>query len=204
MDYRRLTDADLVDFAKNVEQQLIGHNVDGIDNALADSLAATLTTLNPPFETVIESSVTQTASKQSVIADKQGMRDELMAKLATVRNYLVAAESPKKAYEVCGFTFPRTRSTVIAYDPSDLAGEGRSNGVNYLKWNGNNKTGSVVYEIWRRYGDGLPFQLHGTTKKQTYQDYPVQPGGEYTYKVRAVAATNTSNFSNTALIYGAL
>lgn len=204
MDFRRLSDADLVDAAKNVEQQLIAHNVDGIDNTLADALAATLTALNPPFETVIENSVVQTAEKQSVIADKQTMRDELLAKLATVRNYLVAAESPKKAYEVCGFTFPKVRSTVVANDPSDLAGEGRSNGVNYLKWNGNNRTGTVVYEIWRRYGDGLPFVLHGTTRKQVYQDSPVQPGGEYTYKVRAVAATNTSNFSNTALIYGSL
>ncbi len=106
MDYRRLTDADLVDFAKNVEQQLTGHNVDGIDNTLADALAATLTTLNPPFEIVIENSVAQTAEKQSVIADKQTMREELLAKLATVRNYLHAANRRRRLMRSAGLPFP--------------------------------------------------------------------------------------------------
>jgi fibronectin type 3 domain-containing protein len=204
MDYRRLSDADLVDFSKNVEQQLTDHNVDGIDNTLADTLAATLTGLNAPFETSIEQSVQQTAEKQSVVAGKQATRDDLLAKLATVRNYLVAAESPKKAYEVCGFNFPKDRSAVVAADPTDLAASGTSNGVNRLVWNGNNKTGSVIYEIWRLQGDTEPFRLLGTTRKQVYIDTPVTPGSYYNYKVRAVAARSVSNFSNVAVVYGAI
>ena len=204
MDYRKLTDADLVDFSKNVALQLTGHEVVGLDNLLQDDLALLFTPLNGSFETSIESGVTKTAQKQSAIAEKDGMRELVIERLATVRNHLVAAETPKESYEICGFTFPKVPSTIVANDPTELSGEGTSNGVNYLRWSGNNKPGSVVYEIWRRYGDGLPFVLHATTKKQSYNDTPVQPGGEYTYKVRAAAATNVSNYSNTALIYGIL
>lgn len=204
MDYRRLTDAELVDFSKNVQTQLAAHTVDGLDNTLADQLAATFTPLNASFETVIESGVTQTAVKQSVIADKQSMRDDIILRLATVRNYLVAADTPKKSFEICGFDFRKEPSTVIAADPSELSGEGRSNGVNYLSWNGNNKTGTVVYEVWRRHGDTAGWGIIGNTRRQNYIDTPVTPGQYYEYKVRAVAASNASNFSNSAVIYGSI
>ena len=53
MDYRRLTDADLVDFSKNVALQLTGHEVVGLDNLLQDDLALLFTPLNPSFETAV-------------------------------------------------------------------------------------------------------------------------------------------------------
>jgi hypothetical protein len=203
MDYRKLTDADLVDFSKNVALQLTGHEVVGLDNLLQDDLALLFTPLNASFETSIESGVTKTAQKESAIAEKQSMRDLIIERLAMVRNYLVAAETPKSAYEICGFTFPKTPGAVVANDPTELSGEGTSNGVNSLRWKGNNKPGNVVYEIWRLHGDTAPWTLHATTKKQFHQDTPVTPGQVYNYKVRAVAATNVSNYSNVAVIYGA-
>ena len=42
MDYRKLTDADLSDFAKNIAEQLRAHAVASLDNELQDTLAATL------------------------------------------------------------------------------------------------------------------------------------------------------------------
>jgi hypothetical protein len=203
MDYRRLTDADLVDFSKNVALQLSGHEVTGLENLLQDTLAATLTPLNTTFETTIESSVTQIAVKESTVASKLDLRDNIIERLAVVRNYLVAAETPKSSYEICGFTFPRSRSSVVAADPTDLSAQGFER-VNSLVWSGNNKPGSVVYEIWRLHGDTAVWTLHATTKKQSFTDAPVTPGQVYNYKVRAVAATNASNFSNVAVVYGSI
>lgn len=131
------------------------------------------------------------------------MRDDLIVRLAKVRNYLVAAECPKTAYKACGFTFPKTGAKVIAYDPTKLTATGASNGVNQIRFSGNNRTGSVIYEIWRRQGDEGGWGIIITTKRQIATDSPVTPGQYYEYKVRAVASTNVSNFSNSAVVYGA-
>ena len=124
MDYRRLTDADLVDFGNTVALQLTGHKVVGLDNLLQDDLALLFTPLNPSFETAVQSGVTKTAQKQSAIAEKDRMRQLIIERLAMVRNYLVAAETPKESYEICGFTFPKTPASVVANDPTELSGEG--------------------------------------------------------------------------------
>lgn len=202
MDYRKLSDADLVDFSKNVATQLLAHTVEGIDNALADDLAATLTPLNTSYETKIESGVQSRGMKQSTTAEKASLREEVLGRLAKVRNYLVAAESPKKAYEQCGFTYQSDRTIVIAADPTDLVAVGTSNGVNQIRFNGNNKPSTVTYEIWRMHGDTAPWGIIATTRRQAYTDTPVTPGQYYAYKVRSVAATNQSNYSNVAVVYG--
>jgi hypothetical protein len=59
------------------------------------------------------------------------------------------------------------------------------------------------YEIWRRHGDEGPWGIIATTRKQAFADTPVTPGQYYEYKVRAVAAKSTSNYSNSAVVYGA-
>lgn len=206
MEYRKLSDADLVGFAKNVEDQLTAHAVDGLTGPEADALAAELTALNTPYGVAVDASIGKTAEKESATAAKRALRDEVIFKLSSVRNHLLAAESPKKAYDICGFNFPQPPSTIIANDPTELSGQGFSNGVNRLVWKGNNKPGNVVYEVWRRYSDSdtIPYVIIGTTRRQVFVDTPVVPGEYYRYKVRAVAATNTSNFSNIAVVYGML
>ncbi|MEP6848972.1 MAG: hypothetical protein ABI999_08945, partial [Acidobacteriota bacterium] len=67
---------------------------------------------------------------------------------------------------------------------------------------GNNKSGSVVYQVWRRQGDTGAWGLLATTKKQTFTDAPVTPGQYYEYKARASAARSVSHFSNSAVVYG--
>lgn len=203
MDYRKLSDADLADFSKNVREQLVTDTT-GLDRDLAAELAATLTTLNTDFEAQVEEGVAKAALRASVIADKQSMREDLLARLSKVRNYLVAATLPKKSFEICGFTYPSGPSTVVPNDPTDLVATGSSNGVNRISFSGNNRTGSVTYEIWRLHGDTAPFTIIATTKRQSFVDTPVTPGQYYNYKVRAVAARSVSNFSNIAVVYGAI
>lgn len=204
MDFRRLNDAELVDFTKNLVDQLSAHEVTSLDNTLADALAAGIAPVNTAFESSIEESVQRIAVKESGIADKQTRRFDLETRIAAVRNYLSAVTGPKKDYEICGFDFPKSASPVVANDPTELSGAGTSNGVNRLSFKGNNKPSSVVYEIWRREGDEGPWGIIAATKKQVYTDTPVTPGQYYEYKVRAVASKSTSNFSNSAVVYGVL
>ncbi len=203
MNYRELNDADLVDFSKNVELRLAEHEVTSLPDDLADDLAATIAPLNVSLETVIESSVENTALKQSVNAVKLTQREEMIVRLSAIKNYLVAAESPKSDFEICGFSYRKNAAPIIAQDPTDLAASGTSNGVNRLRFRGNNPSGSVNYEVWRREGDTAPWAFLLFTGKQQFSDAPVVPGQYYEYKVRAVAKTNTSYWSNSAVVYGA-
>jgi hypothetical protein len=203
MNYRSLTDADLVDFAKNVESNLTNHKVTCLDNAVADDLAATLTPLNATFETKIEESAASEAATKAVNAEKREQRAQVEERLATVQSFLTANKGPEADYDRCGFNFSKGRSTVVANDPTELTAVGTSNGVNSLAFKGNNKSGSVVYEIWRRHGDEGPWGIIATTKKQVFADTPVTPGQYYEYKVRAVASKSQSNYSNSAVVYGA-
>lgn len=203
MDFRKLSDFALAEFSNNVQTRLSAHEVTCLDNALADDLAAALAPLNTAFETVVAASVAITAAKQSVNADKATQRSVLIDRLADVLTYLRATHGLPLDYEMCGFSYPKSPSTVIPADPTDLRAVGTSNGVNTLTFAGNNKNGFVVYQIWRRHGDTADWGIVDTTRKQTFVDTPVTPGEYYQYKVRAAAASNVSNFSNTAVVYGA-
>lgn len=203
MTYRDLSDADLVDFAKSLEKKLAAHEVTCLDNALADSLAAGLTPLNNAFETVIEKSVESTATTKAINADKRSQRDVIEDRISKVQSFIDSTDGTAKDYELCGFNAPKPRSSVVPNDPSNLTAVGTSNGVNTLTFEGNNKSGGVTYEIWRRKGDEGEWGIIGTTKKQAFEDKPVTPGQYYEYKIQAVAAKSKSNFSNSAVVYGA-
>jgi hypothetical protein len=203
MNFRKLTDSELVDFAKNVGQKLSDHKIECLDNAVADGLAAALAPINTSFEAKIEESAESEAATQAINAQKRSQRAQVEKKLGTIQDFLTANEGPEADYDQCGFNFPKAKSTVIANDPTGLTAVGTSNGVNTLAFKGNNKSGSVVYEIWRRQGDEGAWGIIAATKKQTYADTPVTPGQYYEYKVRAKAAKSVSNYSNSAVVYGA-
>lgn len=100
--------------------------------------------------------------------------------MSQVKNALLAGLATKDQYDLCGFDY-REFSTgpYQAQDPTELSAFGYSNGVNAMKFRGNNNLNSVVYEIWRRHGDTAAWALLATTKKQSFTDTPVTPGQYY-------------------------
>ena len=142
-------------------------------------------------------------TRKAAVRTKNASRDQLLSFLAQVKNALLAGLAPREQYDICGFGFRTTMvGPYIAQDPTDLSAFGYSNGVNTIKFKGNNGLNSVVYEIWRRQGDTGEWTLLATTKKQTFIDAPVKPGQYYEYKARAKAAKLISHFSNSAVVYG--
>lgn len=138
------------------------------------------------------------------MSTKNATREQLIAFMSQVKNALLAGLAPKDQYDLCGFDYREFASGPYQpADPTELSAFGYSNGVNEVKFRGNNKPGYVVYEIWRRHGDTAAWALHSTTSKQAFSDTPVTPGQYYEYKVRATAAKAVSNFSNSAVVYGA-
>ena len=202
MNFRRLSSADLADFAANVATCLAGAELTAIDPLLRAELLAALGTLPTQLEDKTLAAVIAEDERRAAVAERNATRAEIRSVLARVRDSLGAGVAPRSQFVLCGFDGGGPRARIyVAGDPSDLSAEGTSNGVNSIRFAGNNRTGQVVYEIWRREADG-PWAIHATTRRQSFDDAPVTPGMHYEYKVRAVAARSLSNFSNTAVVYG--
>jgi hypothetical protein len=204
MNFRILGDNDLSDFAANVYDQLRGAEITAIDPNVRNELVAAIGVLPGTLAMQTADAAVAEDSRKAAFSARNDTKFQLQALMSQVRDALKAGLAPKKQYDLCGFDYAKDRSIIIAQAPTNLVATGTSNGVNRLTFNGNNRTGTVVYEIWRLHGDTVPFSIIATTKKQLYTDTPVTPGEYYNYKVRAVAASNASEFSNVAVVYGSI
>lgn len=203
MNYRRLSDNDLADFAGNVLELLGTTKLSAIPTGTRTALESALGTLPADLDQQTQLAMATEGERKAAVSVKNTSRQQILELMSQVRNNLVAGLAPKEQFDFCGFDYrDSTASTYQAQDPTELSAFGYSNAVNVVRFSGNNKTGTVVYEVWRRHGDTVDWYLHATTKKQSFTDTPVTPGEYYQYKVRAVAARTVSNFSNSAVVYG--
>lgn len=204
MNIYRMPDGALAEMGKNIATKLAAHEVTCFDNALADDLSAAMTPVNTAYETVIEECVVVDTTKKATFQAKRDQRALEIERINTVLRYLKSVNAEKKYYDMLGLPYRKSASTVVPAAPTQLSASGTSNGINELVWSGNNTSGSVVYEMWRRHGDEGDWGFLNLTKKQRLTDTPVTPGQYYEYKVRAVASNGTvSPWSNSAVVYGA-
>lgn len=203
MNYRRLSDNDLADFSENVKTLLDGPDLSAIDATMRTSLVSAIDTKPAELDQQTLSALTVEGERKAAVSIKNTTREELIELMSQTRNALIAGKAPKEQFDLCNFDYrEKPVGAYVAQDPTELSAFGYSNGVNQIKFRGNNSPQSVVYEVWRRHGDTADWYLHGTVTKQSFTDTPVSPGQYYEYKVRAVAAKSTSNFSNSAVVYG--
>lgn len=204
MNFRRLSDNDLADFAANVADLLGGTKLDAIDAAVRTSLETAIGSLPADLDTQAQAAMASEGERKAAVSIKNNYREQIINLMAQVRNSLVAGLAPKEQFDFCGFDFREPSSgTYQAQDPTELSAFGYSNGVNIVQFRGNNRTGSVTYEIWRRHGESAAWAIYGNTRRQSFTDTNVSPGMYCEYRVRAVAANSVSNFSNSAVVYGA-
>ena len=84
--------------------------------------------------------------------------------------------------------------------PAGLTAKAEPQRIIRIAFEGNNETS---FEIWRRHGDTVDWYLHATTSDPSYEDTDVKPGQYYEYKIRAVLGDSASEFSPSAVAYGA-
>ena len=204
MKLRSLTKHDLASFAENLVTLLAGTELSAIDSHVRADLVAAFGTMPATLATQTDAATVAEDVKRSANSDRNDTTALVQDVSARVRDALTAARAPKGQFDLAGFDYPfTTANTYTAQTPTALSGFGTSNGVNTIAFTGNNKR-NVVYEIWRRQGDTAQFSIVATTKRQDHEDRGVTPGQYYEYKVRAVASSNVSNFSNSAVVYGTL
>ena len=84
--------------------------------------------------------------------------------------------------------------------PTAVTAKGLPGRTIHIEFGGNNESS---FEIWRRHGDTVDWYLHATTNDAVFDDSDVKPGQYYEYKVRAVRGDSVSEFSRSAVVYGA-
>ena len=205
MDFRKLTEYDLAFFAENIADLLAGTDLASIDAAVRTDLIAAIGTLPATLKTTTDAAEVIEGQRKGAISDRNMAKNALETAISQVKSALKTGLAPKKQYDLCNLDYPDAgRTRYIAADPTELSVVGFSNGIIKGTFTGNNTTGNVVYDIWRREGDEGPWAPRSITKKQRFEDTGVTPGQYYEYRVRAIASTSISNFSNSAVVYGVL
>jgi hypothetical protein len=203
MKLSNITPEEAVNMGDNAATLLAGTALTAIDPAVRTDLLTAIGTLPADLGAAESDALIQAAQAKAGFAARDVTMDALVGILRNLRSFLIAGNAPKEQFDLCMFDKPlTTRTMIVAQVPTNLTVLGYSNHVNKGQFEGNNKSGTVVYELWRREGDEGPWGLHMQTRKQSFSDQGVTPGQYYEYKVRAVAAHNTSDFSNTNVVYG--
>ncbi len=205
MKYRRINSSNLAVLAEHVADLLAGTDLEAIDAGVRAELLAALGTLPATLAQQTASAAVVESERRSIIGARNVSAAEICKVLSRVRDALKAGDAPDDQFALCGFDYGQPRiKAYIADDPTDLTAVGYSNGVNKIRYNGNNRYGLVMYEIWRRDSNTGVWRTHSLNTRQTFIDSPVVPGQFYQYRVRAVAAQTISHYSNTAVVYGAM
>lgn len=90
---------------------------------------------------------------------------------------------------------------IVPVAPTNLVVEGRSNGINYLRWeNGGNKP-RTTYIIEAKIADSAEFVFIKSTTKTRFQHKNQIPGVKVFYRIKAVHGEIESAYSNPAVIY---
>jgi len=193
--------ADLVDIARNAAGAIAAGKVKGFtpeqNAAMSAALAAEADALFADDQKVVAARATYRQ-----LVDLAQTRAAGLAKLLTDYKYAMkSVGSATDEYDAVGIDPPvEGRTRVKPKTPSKLAATGLSNGVNKLKYKGNNVPGRVNYLIEANSGDG--WVMVGSTRKQSFDHEPVVPGQRYEYRVRAEATRGqVSAWSNKAAVY---
>ena len=205
MNITKLTDSELADLAANLVDLLTGTELTAIESHVRAELVTAFGTKPADFAGEISAAAIANDEKQAATSTKNKSREDLEFVTRRTLFALKAGGAPKKQFDLARFNYPAQRSAqYIAQTPSDMAAQGFSNGINTGRFNGNNKQGNVMYEVWRREGDEGPWAIHILTTTQSFKDEGVTPGQYYEYRVRARASQNVSGFSNSTVVYGVL
>jgi hypothetical protein len=192
---------ELAQFLQNLAILLAGTELSAIDPVVRADLLADIGSLPDTIASRHEA----TAELARQLAAAFSSRNESMALgIAAgrrVRKSLDSANAPKEQWDLCGFDIPEgRRSEYVAEMPTALTVSEFYKGVVKGRFKGNNKSGSVLYEIHRKTGNDGPWVLHMAVGVPSFVDEDVALGVFYGYRVRARSAKNLSMFSNMAVV----
>ena len=92
-------------------------------------------------------------------------------------------------------------TSIVPVQPADLVVEGRSNGINYLKWASGGNKPRTIYIVEAKIGDATSYVFAKSTTKTRFEHKNQTPGVRVFYRVKAVHGDLESASSNEAVVY---
>lgn len=167
-----------------------------------DALNASLLSKQTELQAAVADQVEAQASARSKTEVVNGLRNDIMQILAQLQLYAKAKQLPASIMELLGFGGSSTgRTSVIPSTPTELSATGYSNGVNAVSWNRANNGYGVSFIVEAKSGNG-GWNIIGVTKRQRFTHSGQTPGETIMYRVQAQSASGSSEYSDTAVIYG--
>lgn len=92
-------------------------------------------------------------------------------------------------------------TTNVPVAPTDLIVEGRSNGINYIKWNAGGNKPRTTFILEAKTGNSADYAFVKALTKTRYEHKNQTPGVRVFYRVKAVSGDLESAYSNEAVVY---
>ncbi len=198
-----LTRADLAEFGRNTAAQVANSKVTGLLAAQVASISAAIANAADDLAVADREQVALRAASIAATEVARQKRLRLLKLIQDLKYTMKGLESQAHEFDALGFDPPvLTRSPVTPQTPVRLAATGFSNGVNILRFTGNNSPGRVTYVIEAKMADSPGYSIIGMSKSQRFKHTGFIPGVPVQYRVYAQAARGTvSASSNEAVIY---
>jgi hypothetical protein len=198
-----LNRADLAAFGKHTATQVANGKVSGLLAEQVASISAAIAEASAELAETdrLQMQIRAAALEATTIAQEKRI---LVLKLLQDLKYLMKGLGcALHEFVAVGFDEPVIgRHPVVPQIPQELSATGYSNGVNMLRFSGNNGAGRVTYTIEAKIGDSPTYAMIGTSKSQRFKHINVTPGMPVLYRIRAQTSRGwVSNWSNEAAVY---
>ena len=203
MNPNRLNRANLADFGKNMAAQIAAGKVAGLLPEQVTAFSDAISAASELVATRDAAQVAAVAAAREATQLAQDARNDMLRLTQEFKNTMKGIGSEAHEFDAVGFDPPVIgRTPVTPERPIELSARGFSNGINELRFTGNNLSGRVNYIIEARVGDAARFTIIGVSRQQRFKHTGVKPGTPILYRVYAQSARGmVSACSNEAVVY---
>jgi phage-related tail protein len=195
--------ASLADLGKNMATQIAAGKVAGLLPAQRAAISNAIAAASELVATLDKDQVAALAAFRQATTLAQSARFELLRLIQEAKNAMKSVGAEVHEYDAVGFDPPVIgRTPVTPQKPLELSAKGFSNGVNNLRFTGNNLPGRVNYIVEARAAEATQYTIIGVTRRQRFKHTGVKPGVPIMYRVYAQSARGlVSQRSNEAAVY---
>jgi hypothetical protein len=198
-----MTRAELAEFTRNAATRVASGKVTGLlpeqVTAFSDGLLADADELSEVDSQIVSlRTALMAATERGRQIKKRALRRNQSLKYA-----MKSARCRASEFDAVGFDPPAEKRRIVEPQaPTELSVAGFSNGVNELRFTGNNEPNSVRYMIAAKVGGAPNYMIVGVTKAQRFKHVDVTPGVKYQYRIYAQTTRGrVSEWSNEAVVY---
>ena len=198
-----MTRAELADFARNAATKIAAGKVGGLLPEQAAAFSSGLDTHADELAAVDAEIVALRTALMAATARGRQIKKRTLRRIQGLKYTMRSVHSKASEFDAVGLDAPAQRRRMVEPRvPGGLSAAGFSNGVNLLRFTGNNLPNLVRYIVEAKNEPGADYAIIGVTKAQKFKHENVVPGVAYQYRVYAQTTRGrVSDCSNEAVVY---